>query len=130
MRQRANALIIRDKKILLIRERGYWYTPGGGIEDGESPSQAIARECDEEIGVTVLAVRPYFVYDSINIISNTPQRNHCFFVDIEGEPRACTLVDEIEEIRWVDREGLSVLPDIIPYEQEMIFDRLADEGLV
>jgi mutator protein MutT len=52
-------LIERDGSYL-IRQRlagqamaGYWEFPGGKCEAGESPEQATARECFEEIGVEV-----------------------------------------------------------------------------
>ncbi len=39
--------------ILLIRrtDNGYWAIPGGGVEPGESVSQAVTREVKEETGI-------------------------------------------------------------------------------
>ena len=31
----------------------YFETPGGGVDDGESPEQAVVRECEEELGYQV-----------------------------------------------------------------------------
>ncbi len=53
----AAALIIRDGEVL-IGQRGanqpmplLWEFPGGKIEPGESPQQALARELSEELGI-------------------------------------------------------------------------------
>ncbi len=53
------AAIVRDGR-LLAQQRSYpesqagkWELPGGRVEDGEKPEEALARECVEELGVTV-----------------------------------------------------------------------------
>ena len=49
----------RDGKILAYRRPmnkklgGRWEFPGGKMEDGESPEQALARELQEELGIRV-----------------------------------------------------------------------------
>lgn len=50
----AKALVTNDDRVLLIRERHddgspFWTLPGGGVEAGESLSECLTREIDEEI---------------------------------------------------------------------------------
>jgi 8-oxo-dGTP diphosphatase len=53
----AYALMVRDERILLVRNSprgpspGGWSLPGGGIEHGESPRDAVVREVAEETGL-------------------------------------------------------------------------------
>jgi 8-oxo-dGTP diphosphatase len=53
-----SGLIIRDGKVLLVRRGkepflGYWSLPGGSIEPGETPEEAVKREVLEETGLHV-----------------------------------------------------------------------------
>jgi len=54
----AKALVLNDKsEILLCQEHtGVWDLPGGGIDHGETPHQALKREVMEEMGVEVLEI--------------------------------------------------------------------------
>jgi 8-oxo-dGTP diphosphatase len=53
----AAALILRGGEVLIGQRRAdqpmalQWEFPGGKIESGESPEQALARELDEELGI-------------------------------------------------------------------------------
>jgi 8-oxo-dGTP diphosphatase len=53
----AAALIVRDGKVLIGQRRAdqpmgpLWEFPGGKIEPGESPQQALSRELAEELGI-------------------------------------------------------------------------------
>lgn len=55
------AAIVRDEagQILLVRRREdqLWSLPAGGLDPGEEPAQAAARECWEETGLLVRPVR-------------------------------------------------------------------------
>jgi ADP-ribose pyrophosphatase YjhB (NUDIX family) len=55
----------RDEAILLVQEREgeAWSLPGGWVDVGESPSEAVAREVREESGYAARAVKLLGLYD-------------------------------------------------------------------
>jgi mutator protein MutT len=54
---KATGIIIRDKKLLVERSvnKEHFKSPGGSIEPGETPKQALIRELQEEFQITVSA---------------------------------------------------------------------------
>jgi DNA gyrase/topoisomerase IV subunit B len=45
------------KKAVFNREGGFWELPGGGIDEGETPEEAVLRESKEETGLDCRIVR-------------------------------------------------------------------------
>jgi ADP-ribose pyrophosphatase YjhB (NUDIX family) len=61
-------VVFRDDEILLVREKvkrsaGTWALPGGWVDVGESPSEAVVREVREESGYDTRAVKLLALYD-------------------------------------------------------------------
>lgn len=58
MQNKVRGILIEESRILLIKrvknnEAPYWVIPGGHIEIGETPGQALVREFLEETGLEV-----------------------------------------------------------------------------
>src|SRR5689334_8740237 len=57
--------ILRGDSILMVFHQhdgqSYWTLPGGGVESGESPQEAVVRECEEETGLHAHVSR--FLFD-------------------------------------------------------------------
>ncbi|MEE4298136.1 MAG: (deoxy)nucleoside triphosphate pyrophosphohydrolase [Pseudomonadales bacterium] len=55
-------MVLRDGDVLLARRgpgmtlAGHWEFPGGKLEPGEGPAEALVRELDEELGIRVRPV--------------------------------------------------------------------------
>lgn len=64
MRHNSRAIIIKDKKLLLVtgHNAGYYWTPGGGAEEGESPEQTLYREVQEELGAKIVSYEWFMTF--------------------------------------------------------------------
>ncbi|MFE2961837.1 NUDIX hydrolase [Nocardia tengchongensis] len=119
----AVSAIVRDDqgRILMIHrtDNNLYSIPGGGLEAGETISEAVVREVKEETGIDVR------VLDMVGVFSNPEhviayddgevrqEFSICFIAQpTGGEPRTST---ESKDVRWVPVEqlpGLDIHPSI------------------
>ena len=65
-------IVVLDNKILLLKRvkpstdgLGFWELPGGGLEYGETPNQALIRELKEETGLDIVIIKPAYTFTKI-----------------------------------------------------------------
>lgn len=84
-RSHAGGYMVRDGKTLLVHHKGFdkWTPPGGHIEIGETPTEALIREFMEETGMKIeiiSALPEVFKGDS-----NATPLPAPFYMDVERE---------------------------------------------
>lgn len=114
------AAIIQDKNKIFATQRGYgefkggWEFPGGKIEIGETPKEALVREIQEELDVLVevgeLVEIVEYDYPSFHLTM------HCFLCTMKS---GNLVLKEHEAAKWLTKENLNSV-DWLP----------ADKGLV
>lgn len=103
------ALVFDDAgRLLLVRQGdlGVWSTPGGAMEPGESPADAVVREAWEETGLHVEPLCLAGVYGGDETVVRYPNGDETQYVMLVfdcavrgGAPRADG--DETLEVRYV-----------------------------
>lgn len=103
----AALLIGADGQTLLVRKRGTqaFMQPGGKIDAGEQPAEALARELHEELNLHIDPSAAIYLGHFSAPAANEPGftvQAELFqvHIDVQVTPAA-----EIEEVRWIDPAG-------------------------
>jgi 8-oxo-dGTP diphosphatase len=108
---RIAAAVISDTqgRTLLVKKRNtnFFMQPGGKLEPGETPTQTLARELQEELGCTLITAE--FLGQFSAPAANEPPRiveALIYFAEIAGP---VTPGAEIDEFLWVDPNQTAAL---------------------
>lgn len=122
----ASGVVLHSGRVLLIQHAklGWWLPPGGHLEIGEDPVQAVLREVREEVGIECSVIaEEHFAHDHIRVIpppftilqetsaEGDGQHEHVDFIyalrPLSTQVR--TRTDEISNWRWVPVDEVGTL---------------------
>lgn len=107
---------------------GWWACGAAGhIEDAQSPSEALAREIDEELGVQVEQAAPLTTVQRSSLLGPLEQRADFFFhvTQWSGEP-TLREPDKAADLRWWP---LAELPERVVGHERVVLEALREGGV-
>ena len=150
-RDSTRSIIIRNGKIAMIHSQkfDYYKFPGGGIEKGENPIQAMIRETQEEAGLTVIpeTVKEYGYVHRIQKSDVDPsecfiQDNYYYLCDVESGLVSQDLDDyekqESYQLEYAEpasaieknRKKVKEIPRMMLEREARVLEMLLSEGLI
>lgn len=129
------AIVIYRQKILILKRTrpssdglGFWELPGGGLEYGETPHQALIRELKEETDLDIKIIKPVYTFTAIRPDYQTvgigfltiPTNDH---VKISDEHTEYQFVSSDELLNYVDEKIYNdIITTLKEYESMNIED--------
>lgn len=121
------------QRVLLMQreDNGLWCLPSGGMDAGESVSETIVREVEEETGLVIGVVGLVGVYSSPHVLVRYADGNRfqivslCFAAEVLGGELRTT--DEALSVGYFTRDDAAAM-NVMDNHVERIHDAFAYEG--
>jgi 8-oxo-dGTP diphosphatase len=124
----AAAVMIEDRKVLLSRRKagshleGLWEFPGGKVEAGEDPRDALRRELTEELGVR--ATVGEIVEVTFHRYEDDDKAVLLLFFEAAREPGSPEpAAIDVAEVGWFGKDGLD--PSAFPPADVAVLAKVA-----
>ncbi|UBU16156.1 NUDIX hydrolase [Nonomuraea gerenzanensis] len=121
-------VLVRDQRVLMTRSRGreVFYFPGGMREPGESDSQTLVREIDEEL-LTAIDAESMVHVGTFEVPAGHPEhgpfRMICYTADHQGPLTPSMEIAEKAWLGYADRHRVS-------YVDALVLQALYEGGLL
>ena len=108
-------VIFREDRLLVIRRSltvvapGLLCLPGGGIEEGETESEALVREMQEELTIDVTPKRLCW-----RSTTSWDTELAWWIADLDPTITPIANLDEVAEVHWLRREEIREADDMLP----------------
>lgn len=87
-RKTAKGIVLdQHRKIALVSKKGsgFYFLPGGGVEEGETPEQALQRECGEEMGQSIKIDKKFATTSEYRARSGELYEASCFIARLSED---------------------------------------------
>lgn len=132
---KASAILIRDRKVLIVRKKGLdtWISLGGKPEPGETMEDALRREVKEEVGLELSEEPKEYHISPIEPVAGKPELTiiiYTYLISADGEPKL-NPEDNVEELHWLSRaefeSGEFELGSVL---QQFVVPKLIEDDLI
>ena len=116
------AIIENNGRVLVVRDqKGIWELPGGRVEFGEHPIDALERELIEELGAKQINVKRLF--DVWDFIVELPSEHYQFIVLVfmcDVNIPSIKISDEHNLFRWMTMDDIKTEPMREGYRKSIV----------
>ena len=113
-------IIKQDTKILLFYRTdgyfkdGWWVLPAGHVEEGETVTEAVIRECKEELDIEVPVSSVHFAHVVYNLSGENKRMDFYFYVQNYNGTLRNIEPDKCEKMMFFELNNLPSVDKIAP----------------